>query len=564
MRVTRALAPILLALAPVAARAADPADAIYHGGDIVTVDDKNPTAEALAVKGGKIVAIGTKADVLKLKGDGTKLIDLKGKCLVPGFLDGHSHFINCLQVSRQANCFAPPAGPGASIKAIVAELKKLQEKNQIKKGEFIVGYGYDGDALTDKREMTAADLDEAFPDNPVFVQHVSLHGAVCNSVALKKFNITKDTPTPKGGIINRKPGTKEPEGLLMEAAWIPVFLNLPKPSEEELLSRFKEGQMVYAAAGITTAQEGSTPAADVALLKKAAARGLLVIDVAAYPFIVEAKQVLKAHPADTFGRYDNRLKLGGIKITLDGSPQGRTAWFTTPYLTGGPGGEKNWKGEPLFPKAEVIEAVKMVYDNKLQLIIHCNGDAAIDLFLEAHESAAKDRKADLRTTVIHSQFVRKDQMVKFADYNVIASFFTEHCFYFGETHVRNRGKEQAHFLSPLKTANKLGVRCANHTDFNVSPIDQMFVVWSAVNRLSRGGEVIGPDERVSPLQALKGITIDCAYMYKEEKTKGSLEVGKLADLVILDRNPLTVKPMEIKDIKVLETVKEGTTIYSAK
>lgn len=564
MRATALALVAALGLAPLAARAADPADAIYHGGDIVTIDDKNPTAEALAVKGGKIAAVGTKADVLKLKGDTTKLIDLKGKTLLPGFLDGHSHFINCLQVAQQANCFAPPAGPGGSIKDIVAELKKLQEKYQIKKGEFIVGYGYDGNELSDKREMTAVDLDAAFPDHPVFVQHVSLHGAVCNSAALKLFNVNKDTPTPKGGVINRKPGTTEPEGLLMEAAWMPIFLKLPRPGEDVLLSRFKDGQQIYAAAGITTAQEGATPAADVALLKKAAARGLLDIDVVAYPFIAEAKTVLKAHPPETFGKYDNRLKLGGIKITLDGSPQGRTAWFTTPYLDGGPGGEKNWKGEPLLPKEEALELIKFVYDSKLQLIVHCNGDAAIDLFLEAHERGAKDRTADLRTTVIHSQFMRKDQLVKYADYKIIASFFTEHCYYFGETHIKNRGKEQAHFLSPMVTAGRLGVRYANHTDFNVSPIDQMFVVWSAVNRVSRTGAVIGPDERVTPLQALKAITIDCAHIYREEKTKGSLEVGKRADLVILDKNPLTVKPMDIKDIKVLETIKDGKTIYTAK
>ena len=151
----------------------------------------------------------------------------------------------------------------------------------------------------------------------------------------------------------------------------------------------------------------------------------------------------------------------------------------------------------------------------------------------------------------------------YVDYKIMASFFTEHCFYFGETHIKNRGKEQAYFLSPMKTALAMGIRCQNHTDFNVSPIDQMFVIWSAVNRISRGGEVIGPNERITPLQALKAITIDCAYMYKEETRKGSLEVGKLADLVILDNNPLTVKPMDIKDIKVIETIKEGKTIFRA-
>ncbi len=553
----------LLAAPSPRAQAADTADTIYHGGDIVTVDERNPVAEALAIKDDKIVAVGKKADVLKFKGDRTRLIDLGGKALVPGFLDGHSHFINSLQVSQQANCFAPPAGPGRSIADIIAALKAHQRKFDIPKGEFIIGYGYDADELADKREMTAADLDAAFPDNPVFVMHVSLHGAVCNTPALRKFHITKDTPTPKGGIINRKPGTMEPEGLIMETAWLPIFTDMPKPSDEDLLKRFKEGQMIYARAGITTAQEGSTPAHEVALLKKAAEKGLLFIDIASYPFITEARAVFKDHPPTTFGRYQGRLKLAGIKITADGSPQGRTAFFTTPYLTGGPGGEKDWRGEPSFSKAELAEFVKLVSDHHLQLLIHCNGDAAIDQFLDAYESNVPDRTADHRTTVVHSQFVRKDQLQKYVDYKLIASFYTEHCFYFGETHIKNRGKEQAEFLSPMKTALKMGIRCSNHTDFNVAPIDQMFVMWSAVNRVTRTGEVLGPEERITPLQALKAITLDAAYMYKEEKNKGSLEVGKLADLVILDRNPLAVPPMEIKDVKVVETIKEGRTIYAA-
>ncbi len=554
--------PVALPGGPAAfAQAQEPADAIYHGGEIVTIDDTNPTAQAIAIKGGKIVAVGKKEEVLKHKGDRTRVIDLKGKTMLPGFIDGHSHFINSLQVARQANCFSPPAGPARSIADVVAQLKKLKDQYKIPKGEFIVGYGYDPNVLADKREMTAADLDIDFPDNPVMVQHVSLHGAVLNSAALKKYAITADTPTPKSGIILRKPGSNEPAGLLMETAFLPVFANMPKPSEAEMLGWFQSGQEIYAAAGVTTAQEGATHARDLELLQKAAAQERLFIDIVALPFITEAKEIIKNNPPATFGMYQNRLKLGGIKITSDGSPQGKTAFFTTPYLTGGPNGEKDWKGEPSFPEPELQGMVKFVYDQKLQLFIHCNGDAAIDMFLNAHEMAAADRTADLRTTVIHSQFVRLDQLKKYVDYKIFPSFFTEHCFFFGETHIRNRGRQQAEFISPMKTALGMGIRCANHTDFNVSPIDQLFVVWSAVNRVSRAGNVIGAGERITPLQALKAITIDGASMYREETTKGSLEIGKLADLVILSDNPLTVDAMKIKDIRVIETIKEGKTVY---
>jgi predicted amidohydrolase YtcJ len=273
---------------------------------------------------------------------------------------------------------------------------------------------------------------------------------------------------------------------------------------------------------------------------------------------------MRNNPPETFMKYSGRLKLGGIRVTIDGSPQGRTAHFTTPYLTGGPDGQQDWKGEPTFPVEMINKMVKAVYDKKLPLIIHCNGDAAIDNFLTAHELALGDAKAgDHRSGIIHCQFVRRDQLEKIAAWKIIPSFYTEHTYFFGSTHVKNRGKEQAHFLSPLKSAIDLGIIHANHTDFNVAPIDQLFVVWSAVNRVSREGEVIGADERISAYEALKGITCNVAYWYREEASKGTLEVGKLADLVILDKDPIKVEPMAIKDIKVLETIKEGKTIYTA-
>jgi predicted amidohydrolase YtcJ len=186
------------------------------------------------------------------------------------------------------------------------------------------------------------------------------------------------------------------------------------------------------------------------------------------------------------------------------------------------------------------------------------------MLLRAHEfAAAGDLARQRHVTVIHSQFVRPDQLDKYKAYSMTPSLYTEHTFYFGDTHVLNRGREQAFFSSPMRAAIDKGLRPTNHTDFVVAPLDQMFVIWTAVNRLSRGGTVIGPEQRVTPLEALKAITINAAYQYGEEATKGSLAPGKLADLVILDRNPLKVDPMSIKDIKVVETVKEGKTIYKA-
>jgi predicted amidohydrolase YtcJ len=348
----------------------------------------------------------------------------------------------------------------------------------------------------------------------------------------------------------------------METAFLPIFSQLPKPSEEELMQQVKDGQMIYAEAGVTTAQDGASHLADVEIIQKAADNKALFIDVVSYPFITEFDTIFKLYSVEDFGKYKNKFKLGGIKITIDGSPQGRTALFTTPYLTGGPSGEENWLGESTFPQDVVNQMLKSVYDKGLQSLFHANGDGAIDMCIKAHEFASDGNPTkERRTTIIHSQFVRKDQLDKYVEYKMIPSLYTEHTFFFADAHIKNRGLDQASFISPMKTALEKGLRPTNHTDFNVAPIDQMMVIWTAVNRVSRNGEVIGADERVSPYQALQAITSSAAYQYFEEDRKGTLKEGKLADLVILDQNPLKVDPMEIKDIKVLETIKEGQTVY---
>jgi predicted amidohydrolase YtcJ len=539
------------------------ADLIFVGGDIVTVNDKQPTAEALAVKDGKIMALGARGDVERLhKGGATRVVDLAGKTLLPGFLDAHSHYFSSLTVANQVNVYPPPAGPGKDPDSIVAELVKFRDANKIPKGVLIQAYGYDDTAMPKGRLLNRDDLDKAFPDNPVLVGHVSMHGAVLNSTALKRWDIGTQTPTPPGGVIVRKPGTNEPYGLIMETAYLLIFASLPKPTPEQEVEWSKAGQRLYAANGVTTAHEGATHVADLDVMTRAAAGGATLIDVIAYPFITDLKAIAEKYPPQTWGTYQNRLKIGGVKITIDGSPQGRTAVFSTPYLTGGPAGEKNWKGKLAASEEAITQAVKAVYDLGVPLNLHANGDGAIDAFLRAHEKAAADDPGkDRRVTMIHSQFVRKDQLDKYVAYKIRPSFYTLHTYYFAEAHIANRGREQAMYISPMRDAIDKGLVPTNHTDFVVAPLDQMFMMWSAVNRISRGGEVIGADQRATPLEALKAMTINVAQQYGEQESKGSLEVGKLADLVILDQNPLRIDPVRIKDIRVVETIKEGKTIY---
>jgi hypothetical protein len=551
--------PWLAACAAVAA----PAERIIRGGPIVTVNPAQPAAEAVAIAHGKIVAVGTAAEVMKLAGPATEVTDLAGRTLVPGFVDGHSHFMSLIDVQTQALCASPPAGPCTTVADVIAALKKVQERRKIGPGKFVMGFGYDPELLAEKRAPTKQELDAAFPDNPVILVHVSGHGAMLNSKALAAYSITAATPTPPGGVIGREPGSNEPDGLLFETAFLPIFSQVPGPGDDETLALLTAGQELYLREGITTAQEGATMKHQLDLLRILAGRGALKLDLVALPFITEIDAVFAGQPPRNEPEYKNRLRIGGVKIVSDGSPQGRTACFTTPYLTDGPAGQKNWRGELSFPQATLNEWVKKVYDGGATLFVHCNGDAAIDALLEAHRYASGDDPAKPRGTVgVHSQFIRRDQLEKYKAWGIVPSFFTLHCFYFGDTHVANRGRAQADFISPLKSARALGIRPTNHTDFNVSPLDQIFTIHTAVNRVSRSGQVIGADERATPLEALEAITIDGARMYGEESKKGSIEPGKLADLVILSANPLTVPPAEIEKIRVAETIKEGKTVWT--
>jgi predicted amidohydrolase YtcJ len=544
---------------------ASTADTIYFGGDIVTINDAQPNAEAIAVKDGKIIFVGNMAEAEGFKGEQTQSVDLAGKTLMPSFIDSHSHYINMLSVANQAKLYAPPAGPGKDVDTIIATLKQFAADRKIPKGEMIMAYGYDDTVMPDGRLLNRDDLDAAFPDNPVRVDHVSMHGTVLNTAGLKFYGVDPKMPTPEGGVVVRKPGTDEIGGLIMETAFLPVFEKSEPMTPEQEVANTRAAQLAYAEAGITTAQEGATHLSIIQTLKRASDADANIIDVVAFPFVTDLEKILAEFPRSTWLSYNKGMKIGGVKISIDGSPQGKTAAFTTPYLVPGPSGEANWKGE-MFVSQEIINgALKKVYALDVPVLFHVNGDAAIDALFIAHEFANADTTDKKRNvTAIHAQFTRPDQIKAFVKYGIRPSYYTLHTYYFADAHIKQRGREQTDFISPMRASIDAGLHPTNHTDAVVAPLDQMFMLWSAVNRVSRGGEVIGADQRLTPIEGLKTMTLWAAKQYGELSSKGSLEVGKLADLVILDQNPLKVEPMAIKDIKVLETIKEGKSIYSAK
>ena len=537
------------------------ADMIFTNGDIVTMSDKVQSAEALAVKDGRILAVGSGAEVLITQAPDTRMIDLGGKTLLPGFLDGHSHFINSIRMASWANVSSPPVGPVRRIADLIAVLQETKAKQSLKPGDWLIAYGYDGTTLSDGRELTRDDLDPHFPDIPILIMHVSLHGAVLNTAGFLATGFDLLAPTPPGGMTARKPNSNEAAGLVMEHSFLPIFMHMPAPTEQQQLDAFAAAQAHYARYGYTTAQDAPMEPATRPLYHKAAEQDRFYIDFVGYVNWLEFPELVKNNSEPFKSGYHKRFRIGGVKVVADGSPQGKTAFWTKPLLTPGPSGEKDWRGEPNIAPEDLNKLVKLAYDNGIQIMTHCNGDAAIDMMLDAHKAAGAP--PNRRTVIIHSQFVRPDQLDLYVKYDFLASFFTNHAFFWGDVHVENLGKERAWFLSPTRTAIAKGIRFSNHSDFAVTPLNPMFILWTSVSRTSRSGAVIGPDERMSPQQGLKALTIDAAYQYGEEADKGSLEVGKLADLVVLERNPIKVPIDAIKDIEVVETFKEGKSVYRA-
>jgi predicted amidohydrolase YtcJ len=541
------------------------ADAIYYGGDIITMEgDSAVYPEAVAVKAGQIAFAGSKVEAEKMKGDSTVMRDLKGKTLVPGFIDGHCHFFAFGSQAISANLLAPPDGTSNNIDDLVNELKAWYQKNGTDKTQgWIVGIGFDDAVLKEKRFPTKDDLDKVSTDLPVMATHISGHFCSVNTKGLEVLGITAASKDPEGGVIRRVKGSKEPNGVLEELAAIPHMFKLVTPPTKELADLYLDaGQKMAASYGYTTANEGRAMGNHESMADYAS-RGKFYIDVNSWiDYSVPQHMRSEWHNKE----YKNHYRIAGLKLTLDGSPQGRTAWRSTPYLIPPDGQKKGYKGYPAIPKDEDVQKiVDSAFANNWQLKAHTNGDAAADqLFRAIGKASAKYGNEDRRNILIHGQLIRMDQLDSIKKYDIVASLFPMHTFYWGDWYKEIIGPDKAQQISPIKSALKKGIRVTSHTDAPVAFPNMMMILWTTVNRVSRTGTVMGPDEKLTPYEALKSITIWGAEQFFEEEKKGTLTVGKLADMVVLDKNPLKVDPMTLKDIVVLETIKEGKTIYEKK
>lgn len=542
------------------------ADTIYFNGSIITMNDAVPFAEALAEKDGRIIALGSKADVFRLRGDHTRLSDLSGKALLPGFIDAHSHFSGVGLQAVSANLLPPPDGPVSTIAQVQQVMRDyIASSPLVKQYGVAIGFNYDDSQLAEKRSPTAAELDAVNTDIPVIIIHQSGHLAVYNSAALAKAGITAASVNPPGGVIRRKPGSRQPDGVLEENAHFTALLKvLPRFTAEQAMQQLEAAQKIYAANGFTTVQDGRSAPSAVELLSAAAKAGKLGLDVVAYPDLEMNLDNPALDGPLMSHNYTQRFRIGGVKLTFDGSPQGKTAWFTKPYFKVPAGQLKTYAGYPSFKdEAKAQALVSMARKKNWPLLVHSNGDAAIDQLIRTVAKAEKEAPAaDHRTVLIHGQYLREDQVNKLKELSIFPSLYPMHTFYWGDWHRESvAGPERAENISPTGWLLARHMIFSIHSDAPVTFPNSMRILDSAVNRTTRSGYVIGPQHRLTPLLALKAITIWPAYQYFEEADKGSLETGKLADLVILDKNPLTVAPTTLQDIKVVETIKEGKTVY---
>lgn len=546
--------------------AAGEADAIWFGGPIVTIDDRRPSAEAVAVRGGRIQAVGTRAEVERARGAKTRMVDLQGRTLLPGFFDAHGHaFLVGLQ-ALSANLLPPPDGEGRDIASLQRLLKEWMAKNAkvVDRYKTVIGFGYDDSQLKEQRHPTRDELDQVSSDLPIVIVHQSGHLGVANSKALAEVNVTNATKDPVGGVFRRRDGGTEPNGVMEEHAFFYVIGALTKRLDVDAsLAMMRAGAEFYARFGYTTAQEARAFSATVPIIQLAADKGLLPIDVLVYPDIVEAVDTIKAPALSR--EYRNRFRIGGAKLTIDGSPQGKTAWLTRPYFVPPPGKGLDYVGYPAIPNDKAIAAVDMAYEKGWHLICHCNGDAASDVYLAAvKEAARKHGSADRRTVLNHGQVLRMDQVDSMKALGILPSLFPMHTFYWGDWHRDSvLGPERADNISPTGWVLQRGMIFTTHHDAPVANPDSMRVLSATVTRRTRSGDILGPQHCVTVATALKAMTLWAAFQHFEEDRKGSIEVGKLADFVVLSDNPLTVAPDKLAEVKVVETIKEGLSVYRA-
>ena len=541
------------------------ADTIFYGGPIVTVNAKNEEVQALAVQGGKIVAVGTKADVTKEWQSGsTKVIDLQGQTLMPGFVEPHVHILVTSVFEGLGLNLSNFTLPYDTIQSLSQKMKVALK--DVPPGGWLIGFGVDPSRTSPfMAELTASDLDKISKDVPIFVVNQSGHIAYVNHKAMELAGITDSSPNPPSGGIYVKDKQGRLTGKLVEPpSYLPFMAKMPNPTEAQLFGAIEATLKKIASTGVTTASEMSV-GGNFGVDKEAAIYKAIFAKKAS-PIRVRGYLWGQALPAGYNNikpnEGDDHLRFIGVKYISDGSTQGLTAALNAPYSY--PKGSK-WSGALDYQDAEIYKLAKPFFDQGWQISTHANGDKAIDQTLNNYSKllAGNPNPGERRLRIEHFTVNTEDQVKKAVSLGVVPSFTIGHIDYWGSAFDQHIiGSERAKRIDPAGDFKRLGARFTLHSDTPVSNVGPLNYITEEVTRLWQlpPRKVLGPTQAVSVDDAIRAITIDAAYQVFADNIVGSLEVGKQADLVILEKNPRKTSPDKIRNIKVKETWIDGQQV----
>lgn len=531
---------------------------IFINGNILTMNEKHPTAEAVLVEGEDIIRVGTREEVMRMAGRGAKIIDLKGRTLMPGFFDAHGHFIS--YALARLSFVDLRCAPVGEIKNIDQMIQVLKNSPQARKGKGpIIGFGYDDTLSQDGRMAEASDLDKVSKTRPVIVIHSSFHVVMANTKAMEVTGVDAPDFQPEGGVVRRRNG--KAIGIFEEVAACRKLMEMAYDLHAiaELPGGMGKVCGEYLSQGVTTICEGANGNDMAKVVQLGMKMGQFPARYILCPGLTDAGEV----PPRIKGKH---IINGPVKLLMDGSIQCYTAALTKPYATPAPGheDEQDYCGYTHMSVEELRGKLETILDSNRSFAIHSNGDAALDKILEALEGCKNLSKNNYkRNLIIHCQTVRDDQLDKMKSLHLYPSFFPAHLYVWGDRHYESfLGPERAMRLDPVAGAVERGLEFSLHNDAPVTNTRPLEAVWNAVTRRTQKGLVLGEEQKVSVEEALKGITIYAAFQYKVEDILGSIEEGKKADFVALDKNPLAVRPDELLNIRAQRVWVDGQLVWS--
>jgi predicted amidohydrolase YtcJ len=537
------------------------ADVALINANVITMNPSQPRAEAVAVKSGKIIAVGGNREIRQLCGDNTKTIDFDGKTVLPGFVESHNHVSANSHIVLQVDCTDRNNKSIKDILEKVAERAKTQEP-----GTWIEGYGFDNTLLEEQRWINRWELDEVAPDHPVHLWHISGHFTAVNSKALEMAGIDRDTPNPEGGEIVRDENG-EATGILAEPPAQLLALRLIPP---KTVAECTEGLRIvsdeYVAAGVTSTHDANLGVwgglSELQAFELAFAENKFKPRLYAMIWTVLEDYRNNGVGIEELGfrtgAGDDRFRIGPIKIFADGSIPGLTAALSEPYLA-----DPSKKGHLIFEQDALNELVLRYHEAGFQLAIHANGDLCIETTINAFEYALKKVPRDNhRHRIEHLPMASEEHLRRMAELGIVTTFYSAQIYGWGD---RQRdqflGPERAERLFPIQSAKKHGIVFGLHGDCPVTPISPLHCLYTAVARETSSGKILGPDQCIDVHDGLKALTIDGAYLAFEEHTKGSIEIGKLADFVSLSADPYELAATELSNLEVEMTIIDGEVVY---